>query len=147
MCPFCHPDIYRHCFLESPLFLAIYNLSPIFPGHCLIIPRRHLASLTDLSTLEQEALIPFTNQVIKRLSIHFPSDGFNLSLQDGVSGGQTIPHLHLHLLPRLTGDLPEPGDWYPLIQQHGQQLLDSRQRQPLQEEEILAIVKRLRLSN
>lgn len=147
MCPFCNPDIQKHCFLETPLFLAIYNLSPIFPGHSLIIPRRHARSLLDLSDEEQTALIPFTNLVIKKLSLYFDMDGFNLSLQDGQAGGQTISHLHLHVLPRNSGDLKEPGDWYPMVHQHEQEILDGKNRPTLPEEQILAIVKRLRQSN
>ncbi len=143
-CPFCRKDVQAGHFAASDNFLAIYNLAPILPGHSLVIPRRHILSLLELSDPELCELALFSRDIVKVLQKAFGSHSFDWTIQEGVEAGQTIPHLHLHLIPRTQGDLPQPGDWYPLLEQSESEIIDSAARPKLTESEMRAIVLRLR---
>jgi bis(5'-adenosyl)-triphosphatase len=117
-CPFCSTTNQRIAFASSASFIALYNIAPVLPGHSLIIPRIHVKSLRSLSDELISELFLFARQVTDLLLDFYKADAFDWSLQDNDSAGQTIPHLHLHIIIRHPSDLPEPGDWY--------QLLDSR---------------------
>ncbi len=145
-CPFCHPRIEAQCFLSYRGFMAIYNIAPALPGHSLIIPKRHVASFMDLDESELQALMVLSQRCARILKTAFGTTAFNWSIQDHPDAGQTIQHLHLHLLPRSPADLASPGDWYPLL--HGETTtytsIDSEQRPKLNEAELQTIVKKLR---
>ncbi len=144
-CPFCRQDVQAGHFATSANFLALYNLAPILPGHSLVIPRRHILSLMELSDRELCELTLFSRDVVKILQKAFGSRAFDWTIQEGWEAGQTIPHLHLHIIPRAKGDLPQPGDWYPLMEQNELEILDSESRRRLTEEEMGVIVRRLRM--
>jgi bis(5'-adenosyl)-triphosphatase len=114
-CPFCLSDNQRIAFASSVSFLALYNIAPILPGHTLIIPRLHVKSLRSLSNELTSELFLFARQVTDVLLNFYHADSFDWSLQDNEAAGQTVSHLHLHILIRHPFDLPEPGDWYPLL--------------------------------
>jgi bis(5'-adenosyl)-triphosphatase len=143
-CPFCRQDVQASHFAASGNFLAIYNLAPILPGHSLIIPRRHFLSLMELSDPELCELTLFSRDIVKVLQKAFGSHSFDWTIQEGMEAGQTIPHLHLHLIPRAQGDLPQPGDWYPLLEQSELGIIDSAARAKLTEDQMQAIVNTLR---
>ncbi len=127
-CPFCRADVQAEAFAESQNFLAVYNISPVLPGHSMVIPRRHLAGLLQLSDAELCEMSLFARDVVKLLAKAFGQAAFDWTIQDGAAAGQTVAHLHLHLIPRKDGDLPQPGDWYPLLEQNENALLDSAAR-------------------
>jgi bis(5'-adenosyl)-triphosphatase len=131
-------------FAESENFLAIYNLAPILAGHSLIIPRKHVLSLLDLSDAEYHELMIFAKEVTNILLKAFNSDSFNWSIQDNHAAGQTVLHLHLHIVPRLVGDMSDPGDWYPEISNNYKEILDSNNRYRLSREEMGIIVSKLK---
>ena len=114
-CPFCRPWISEAVFAESQNFMAVYNIAPILPGHSLIVPKRHLESILDLSENELSEMMIFARKVTTVLLEVFHAEAFDWSVQDKEAAGQTISHLHLHMVPRLVGDLNEPGNWYPEI--------------------------------
>ena len=143
-CPFCREEVQADHFAGSDNFLALYNLAPILPGHSLVIPRRHILSLMDLDDRELCELTLFSRDVVKILQKAFGSRAFDWTIQEGLEAGQTIPHLHLHIIPRVQGDLPQPGDWYPLLEQSEAEIIDSEARPKLTEDEMRAIVRRLR---
>jgi bis(5'-adenosyl)-triphosphatase len=143
-CPFCREDVQAGHFAASGNFLAIYNLAPILPGHSLIIPRGHILSLMELSDPELCELTLFSRDIVKVLQKAFGSRAFDWTIQEGLEAGQTIPHLHLHLIPRAQGDLPQPGDWYPLMQQSELEIIDSAARSKLTEDQMQAIVIKLK---
>jgi bis(5'-adenosyl)-triphosphatase len=136
-CPFCNPSISQAAWLETPDYRVIYNIAPIVPGHSMVIPRKHVTSLLELDDAAAAGLFQTARRAVRVLLAEFRADGFDLSLQDGAAAGQTVPHLHLHLIPRKPGDLAEGQDWY-------EQILDSRARQRLSEKELAAAVQRLR---
>lgn len=106
-CPFCPPPKER-VFHEAPLVLGVWDGFPVSPGHALLVPRRHVATWFEASTDERAALteaIEVAREVI--LARHRP-DGFNVGMNLGAAAGQTVPHLHLHVIPRYAGDVEDP---------------------------------------
>jgi bis(5'-adenosyl)-triphosphatase len=143
-CPFCEDKIKESVFAESENFRAIYNLAPILPGHSLVIPKKHTISLLDLSDMELSEMIIFAKKVTQILLEAFNSVSFNWSIQDSEAAGQTVSHLHLHIVPRYTGDLPDPGDWYPKINNNLNEILDSDSRDKLSQDQLEKIVAKLK---
>jgi bis(5'-adenosyl)-triphosphatase len=141
-CPFCSPDNQRVAFASSASFLALYNIAPILPGHTLIIPRMHVKSLRSLSDDLLSELFLFAREVTDVLLIFYQADAFDWSLQDSEAAGQTIPHLHLHIIVRLPFDLHDPGDWYPLLDEQGRN--SSAKRSDMDIEEYTQVVEQLR---
>jgi bis(5'-adenosyl)-triphosphatase len=143
-CPFCSPEIRECVFLESDHFLAVYNIAPVLPGHSLIIPRDHITSFIDLSQQRRTEFLETTTQAIRILLRAFHTDAFDLSVQEKPEAGQTIEHLHLHIVPRLKGDMPSPGDWYPLIHKSDPMIMDDKNRNRLPHKDIRRIVEKLK---
>lgn len=133
-CPFCTEGFSENAFMENGDFIAVYNIAPILPGHSMIIPKKHIKSLFELSESQITELFSFTRKVTKFLSEVFEADGFDWSLQENEVAGQTVEHLHLHIVLRKKGDLSSPGKWYPMIEDNENQLLDSKSRKRLDQD-------------
>jgi diadenosine tetraphosphate (Ap4A) HIT family hydrolase len=108
-CPFCS-RIQRQEALasENQHAVAFPDAFPLNPGHMLIVSRRHVERLSELEEEEIRAiwaLIPHAQQWIEQT--HHP-DGYNVGLNDGPAAGQTVPHLHFHVIPRFHGDVADP---------------------------------------
>ena len=88
--------------------LVIRDAYPISPGHTLIIPRRHTGSFFDLSAEERCDLLTLLDGAKTELDAEFSPHGYNIGINDGAPAGQTVPHLHIHLIPRYDGDCPDP---------------------------------------
>lgn len=144
-CPFCNNGT-DAVFAESKNFVALYNIAPILPGHSLVVPRRHVESLMDLSKPALAELMVFSRDVVKILSRAFNTGGFNWTIQEKEEAGQSVGHLHLHLIPRKPKDLPEPGDWYPLLKQKEAEIIDSAKRARLKPQELRRIVAEIKSS-
>ena len=93
---------------SSPLGLVIRDAFPISPGHTLIIPKRHVGSFFDLEADERAELLALLCQAKVVADKEFSPQGYNIGINDGAAAGQTVPHLHLHMIPRFEGDLPDP---------------------------------------
>jgi len=143
-CPFCSTHIEEFVFAREGQFRAVYNIAPIFPGHTLIVPEKHIASLLELGENEVTEMILFSRKVTAMLLKVFNAEAFDWSVQDGDIAGQSQAHLHMHIVLRYPGDLPNPGDWYPLIQQNYGEILDSALRPKLKNSETERITKKLR---
>ena len=107
-CPFCDIDPNR-IEDENDLCVAIRDQYPVTELHTLIIPKRHVSSFFDLEDHERDAifaLLQAQKQVLEILDSSI--SGFNIGVNVGEDGGQTIFHCHVHLIPRRKGDVPEP---------------------------------------
>ncbi|HSW68493.1 MAG TPA: HIT family protein [Bacteroidales bacterium] len=112
ICSFCDIGIKDAAFMESESYLAVYNIAPIVPGHSLVIPRNHQPALMSLSEEEAREFLAFAIKATKLICRAYSTDAFDWALQEGTYAGQTVEHLHLHIIPRKKGDLPHPGDWF-----------------------------------
>ena len=106
LCPFCNLE--REKILESELSFAIYDGFPVNEGHALIIPKRHTANYFDLSLEEQKDCIELLNRVKGIVQEKYNPSGFNVGININEAAGQTVPHVHIHLIPRYEGDVEEP---------------------------------------
>lgn len=107
-CPFCNPDLDRELIVESATAYSIYDKFPVNDGHALIIPKRHTSNFFDLTFKEQSACLFMLNTVKQIITKKFNPDGLNIGININQAAGQTISHVHVHLIPRYTGDVPEP---------------------------------------
>ena len=93
---------------ENATAMVIRDGYPVSPGHTLLIPKRHTGSFFDLSTQERADLLALLDRAKRVLDAELQPQGYNIGINDGAAAGQTVPHLHVHLIPRLEGDLPDP---------------------------------------
>jgi diadenosine tetraphosphate (Ap4A) HIT family hydrolase len=102
-CPFC--AIPRdQVLIEHPLALAKRDGYPVSKGHTLIIPRRHVASFFETTEEERRAMLKLLDEMKAMLDREHKPDGYNIGINNGAAAGQTVMHLHLHLIPRYAGD-------------------------------------------
>jgi diadenosine tetraphosphate (Ap4A) HIT family hydrolase len=80
----------------------------VSPGHALVIPKRHVASFFDLTQDEVAASIKLINEEKKRIDGEFNPDGYNIGVNVGPAAGQSIFHVHIHVIPRYKGDVENP---------------------------------------
>ena len=106
-CPFCVLDESR-IIAQNDLVIAFYDGFPVNPGHTLIIPRRHVANYFDLTDQEKTELWSMADYCKNIIDSRFSPDGYNIGINIGAAAGQSVPHVHLHLIPRFTGDTPNP---------------------------------------
>jgi ATP adenylyltransferase len=106
-CPFCHPDP-TQIFLETDLILAFWDRYPVSPGHALLTPKRHVANWFQATPEEQQALTHAITHARQEIEKHHKPDGYNIGINAGKAAGQTIDHLHVHLIPRYDGDQDDP---------------------------------------
>jgi diadenosine tetraphosphate (Ap4A) HIT family hydrolase len=106
-CPFCNPDPAK-VLLANDQALAFLDGFPVTPGHSLIVPRRHIVSFFEATKQEQGALFDLVSHVRELLLAQHGPDAFNIGINDGPAAGQTVMHLHIHLIPRYAGDTEDP---------------------------------------
>lgn len=138
VCPFCSSDEVPGRVLISGDFQAIYNQAPVVPGHVLIAPLRHVTSLADLTSSGRAEFMAFAFDVTQLVVTRTRAAGFDWALQDGVVAGQTVGHLHLHILPRQESDLDRPGAWFTSLFGPSADAPESDERPVLSREELLS---------
>ena len=106
-CPFCTLPPER-ILLTSAHGVIIRDGFPISPWHTLVIPRRHVDSFFNLTADERVDLLGLVDQAKAGIEKEFKPDTYNIGINDGPAAGQTVPHLHIHLIPRYTGDVLDP---------------------------------------
>ncbi|EOQ98823.1 Bis(5'-nucleosyl)-tetraphosphatase [Wallemia ichthyophaga EXF-994] len=109
-------DITSQSFYRSSLSAAFVNLKPIVPGHVLVIPQRKVERFTELSPDEVSDLFLSVQRVGKVVESVWRSNALTVSVQDGVDAGQTVPHIHVHVLPRKPNDFPSSDQIYEELQ-------------------------------
>lgn len=107
-CPFCYPNTERELIVEATTTYAIYDKFPVNSGHALIIPKRHIDNYFELTFKEQAACVFMMNKVKEIISARFKPDGYNIGINIGEKAGQTVNHVHIHLIPRYNRDVDEP---------------------------------------
>ena len=110
-CPFCtifNNDVNNRIIEQNDLAFIIRDGYPINEGHTLIIPKRHIGSFFEITDEERNALLSLLDSEKKLLDKEFKPDSYNIGINDGEAAGQTVPHLHMHLIPRYEGDTVDP---------------------------------------
>ena len=105
-------------FYETQSFVCLCNIRPVFPGHSLIIPKRHIESVMNMNESEIEELPSVIKLTMVALKKAYRSEGFNIMLQEGSAAGATIKHTHFHVLPRHVNDIPPHTEWMEYFKQH-----------------------------
>jgi bis(5'-adenosyl)-triphosphatase len=123
--------------MESKHCIAIYNIAPVLKGHSLVLPKRHITSLMDFTVEELADFSLFSREVTKVLKSAFIGKSFDWSLQEGAEAGQSVDHVHLHIIVRKPNDLLSDENWYKKIKENDDTLLDSIHRHKLSNEEHL----------
>ncbi|HPM62184.1 MAG TPA: HIT family protein [Methanoregulaceae archaeon] len=106
-CPFCRVDL-EEVIIDNDLVFARFDRFPVSRGHLLIIPKRHFADYFEASQQEKMALMEVIDQAKRFLHNRFCPDGYNIGVNIGEAAGQTVMHLHVHVISRYTGDVPDP---------------------------------------
>mmetsp|Transcript_15753 Transcript_15753/g.37405 ORF Transcript_15753/g.37405 Transcript_15753/m.37405 type:complete len:200 (-) Transcript_15753:86-685(-) len=100
----------------SQLTVALVNMRPIVPGHVLVVPRRVVARMADLTDAELCDLWRSTREIGAKVEAHYGAEASNVAVQDGLAAGQTVPHVHVHILPRARGDFERSDDVYDALE-------------------------------
>jgi len=106
-CPFCTLPVSRTVIADAHA-IVIRDGFPVSPGHTLVIPRRHIGSFFETTAEERSSLLSLLDEAQRALAIELNPDGWNIGINDGIAAGQTVLHLHIHLIPRYTGDSADP---------------------------------------
>ncbi|AJA49163.1 HIT family protein [Clostridium pasteurianum DSM 525 = ATCC 6013] len=93
---------------ENELVFAIYDKFPVNKGHVLIIPKRHFESFFEATVEEVKAIYSLMNEVKTIIDKQLKPSGYNVGVNVGYDAGQTVMHLHVHLIPRYEGDVENP---------------------------------------
>ena len=105
-CIFCQHD--RQILAQTNLSFAFLDSFPVSTGHAFIIPKRHVASIWEMTTEEYTDAFNLVRQVKDILQKQFEPQGFNIGVNCGEIAGQTVSHAHIHVIPRYKGDVPNP---------------------------------------
>jgi len=107
-CEFCGMDAQEEAFISNEYFFAKWDKYPVSPGHAIIISKRHICFLAELRPMEATALFRLLKKSRKIIKDKYHPGGFNFGVNEGSTAGQTIFHLHIHLIPRYKGDVKDP---------------------------------------
>ncbi|XP_017566115.2 bis(5'-adenosyl)-triphosphatase isoform X1 [Pygocentrus nattereri] len=105
-------------FLQTELSFALVNRKPVVPGHVLVCPLRLVERFRDLRPDEVADLFTTTQRVADIVEKHFKASSLTIAIQDGPEAGQTVKHVHVHVLPRRAGDFERNDSIYDELQKH-----------------------------
>ena len=104
-CAFCQRE---NVILENRLAYSKWDKFPVAEGHSLIIPKRHVVSYFDLTNEEIVSIYDLAKRTRENIDKEYAPDGYSIFINEGEAAGRTIHHLHIHLLPRIKGDVKNP---------------------------------------
>jgi diadenosine tetraphosphate (Ap4A) HIT family hydrolase len=104
-CPFCRN---RNVVIENELAFADYDTYPVSPGHCLIITKRHVAEYFQATADEKAAIWKLVDEMKFIIDKEYKPDAYNVGVNIGKTAGQSVPHVHIHIIPRYKGDVENP---------------------------------------
>ncbi|KAK9906489.1 hypothetical protein WJX75_002765 [Coccomyxa subellipsoidea] len=113
-------------FAETPLSFAFVNLKPVVPGHVLVSSKRVEPRFTSLSGDEVADLWNLAQEVGRVVEKQYSASSLTLAIQDGQHAGQSVPHVHVHILPRRPGDFEKNDDVYDAIDDASKVLASGR---------------------
>ncbi|KAK9313679.1 HIT-like domain-containing protein [Lipomyces starkeyi] len=105
----------RQVFYKSRHSFALVNVKPLLPGHVLVCPYRVVPRVKDLSAEEIADLFLTVQRVSEVIEDVYKGQSLNIAIQDGPLAGQSVPHVHCHIIPRKLDDLPNVDDVYQLL--------------------------------
>ncbi|MBU3672538.1 MAG: HIT family protein [Sinobacteraceae bacterium] len=106
-CPFCNLPSSRVVH-ENVHAVVIRDGFPVSQGHTLVIARRHVGSFFELTADERAGLMALVDTAKGELDASHTPEGYNIGINDGPAAGQTVPHVHMHLIPRYLRDVEDP---------------------------------------
>jgi len=106
-CLFCHPKE-NEIIAENNFALLVTDTFPVSDGHCLVIPRRHIKTFFESTAEENIAFHELVLLAKKYLDEKYSPDAYNIGSNNGVEAGQSVFHLHIHIIPRYSGDVENP---------------------------------------
>ena len=106
-CPFCNVPA-EQVFHQGAHVQAVWDRFPVSPGHALLIPTRHVATWFEASDDEKLEVLQAIDVVKSIIDERYSPDGYNLGVNIGEAAGQTVYHLHIHIIPRYRGDMADP---------------------------------------
>ena len=106
-CLFCHPED-DEIIAEAQHALLIRDSFPVSDGHCLVIPRRHIRTFFDCTAQENQDFYDLIQEAKRYVELSFSPDGYNIGCNNEVAAGQSVFHLHIHVIPRYLGDVENP---------------------------------------
>lgn len=105
-CIFCEIDDY---ILDNELVYAIFDKTPVNKGHMLFVTKRHVESFFDITKEEREAIFDLIDEAKPMLDQIYSPEGYNIGVNCGETSGQSVMHVHVHLIPRYAGDTESPN--------------------------------------
>jgi diadenosine tetraphosphate (Ap4A) HIT family hydrolase len=106
-CPFCQQSP-SDALCSSDAGFAFFDPYPITEGHTLVVPHRHVGSIYDLPPADQAELHSMVAEARTYLMHRYGVTNFTIGINDGLAAGQTVPHAHIHVIPRRRGDVSDP---------------------------------------
>lgn len=94
--------------IENALAYVRYDSNSLSRGHVLVVPKRHVAGFFEMTPEEHEAISALLRQAQARIQAEYGPDGYNIGVNVGKAAGQARMHVHMHLIPRYAGDVPDP---------------------------------------
>lgn len=110
-CPFCAISAefpHDRILAQNKYAMLVRDLYPVSDGHSLVVVKRHVGSFFDTGALEREAIFRLVDEAKLLIDKEFQPDAYNIGINDGPAAGQTVPHLHIHVIPRFNGDSGDP---------------------------------------
>ena len=101
-------ELERDINAQNEAAIAVFDSHPVSPGHALVLPRRHVETVWDLDQAEYDMCFGLVRDIQPILAERFKPDGFNVGVNCGEAAGQSVWHAHIHVIPRYTGDTPNP---------------------------------------
>ena len=105
-CELCTP---QSVVAQNDLAYVRYDNNSLSKGHVLVVPKRHAAGFFDMTAAEQHAVLSLLNDAKKTIQERHTPDGYNIGVNIGSAAGQSRMHVHVHLIPRYAGDVPDPS--------------------------------------
>ena len=118
-CLFCKivaGEIPSHKVYEDDFVYAFLDIYPSSEGHTIVLPKQHFTRFTDMSEKEAASLFASVNKIAKTVENTLKLEGMNVGINNGEIAGQTVPHVHVHIIPRRAGD--GEGNMHTIVELH-----------------------------